>query len=274
MKSARWLALFCVVAVAAPLFAGDIQVSCEPGLRVYLDGEFAGLSTAKEDGLFLMNVANGQHRLWVEKDGFLSQSFQVEILNAPIEVKVGEFKPVPQARTEEEQPAPSEVTELVGSLVVTSAPQNCVVEIDGKAQAKDVPQLALGGLAAGKHTISFSKPGFAPIAGVVKVEPGNEVTVRGNLKDGRVEVVHEGKGSLRVFSTPTHCTLRFMGRLYEKTDLLMNLSYIPAGEQPLAASWGGRELTATVTIRNGQRTIVTISFMKGEQPFAVTYEPE
>jgi hypothetical protein len=273
MKRASWFALACMMAVAAPLFAGDIQVLCEPGLRVYLDGEFAGVSKAKEDGLYLTNVANGQHRLWVEKDGFLSQSFAVEILNAPIEIKVGEFKPVPQARAEEE-PAPSEVTELAGSLVILSAPQNCTVDVDGEAHTKDTPQLLLGGLAVGEHTISFTKNGFAPIAGVVKVEPGIENIVRGNLKDGRVEVVHEGKGSLRVYSTPMTCTLRFMGKLLEKTSQVLNRSYIPAGEQPLVASWGGRELATTVTIKKDQRAIVTISFMKGEQPFVVTYEPE
>jgi len=274
MKRAWWLAPAFVVILAAPLFAGDIQVLCEPGLRIYLDGEFKGLSTAKEDGLYLTDVTNGQHRLWVEKDGFLSQSFAVDILNAPIEVKVGEFEPLPQAPAEQEQPAHSQVTQVVGSVVILSAPQNCTVEIDGEAHSKDSPRLSLGGLAVGEHTISFSKKGFAPISGVVKVEPGAEVTVRGNLMEGQVEVVHEGKGSLRVYSKPAHCTLRFMGRLIEKTDMVLNLAYIPAGSHPLTASWAGRTLSTSVSIRKGQRTIVTISFAGGSEPFVVSYEPE
>jgi len=65
-----------------------------------------------------------------------------------------------------------------------------------------------------------------------------------------------------------------MGRLLEKTSQVLNRSYIPAGEQPLVASWGGRELATTVMIKKDQRAIVTISFMKTEQPFVVTYEPE
>jgi hypothetical protein len=273
MKRTWWLALTFVLAVAAPLFASDIQVLCEPGLRIYLDGEFQGVSAAKEDGLVLMNVANGPHRVWVEKDGFLSQSFAVEIHDAPIEVKVGEFTPVPLTRPDQ-APAAAQVTELGGTLVITSAPQNCVVEVDGKPQTKDSPQLSIGGLTAGDHTISFTKPGDSPIVGVVKVEPGTSITVRGNLKDGKVEVVHEGKGSLRVYSTPTHCSLRFMGKLIEKTDLVQNMSYIPAGEQTLTASWGGRQLSTTVLIKKGQRAVVTLSFMDKDQPFVVTYEPE
>jgi len=273
MRRAWWIALALVAMVAVPLVAGDIQVLCEPGLRVYLDGEFAGVSTVKDDGLFLANVAKGQHRLWVEKDGFLSQNFVVDILDTPIEVKVAEFKPVPTAAPEK-QPEKKEVTELVGNLVITSAPQNCVVEVDGTSHTKDVPQLSLGGITAGDHTISFTKPGYAPISGVVNILAGAEVTVRGNLKDGRVEVVHEGKGSLRVFSTPTQCTLRFMGKLIDKTNLVLNRSFLPAGEYPLVASWAGRKLTTTITIKERQRTIVTINFGKKGQPFVVTYEPE
>lgn len=273
MRTVRWLALACVVVVAAPLMAGDIQILCEQGLRIYLDGEFVGVSTAKEDGLYMTGVAEGQHRVWVEKDGFLSQGFAVEILNTPIEVKVGEFTPVPQAPPNQE-PAPAEVTELVGSLMVQSAPQNCVVEVDGTPHTKDAPQLSLGGLAAGDHTITFTKPGYAPISGVVRIEPGGEITVRGNLQDGKVEFVHEGKGSLRIYSKPTSCTLHFMGRLIEKTKPVENLSFVPAGEHRLVASWGGRQVATTISIRNDRRTIVTISFANEQQPFAITYEPK
>lgn len=273
MRKTWWIALALLLMVAVPLMAGDIQVLCEPGLRVYLDGEFAGVSTAKDDGLFLANVAKGRHRLWVEKDGFLSQNFVVDVLEAPIEVKVGEFKPVPTAAPEE-KPAKKEATELVGNLVITSAPQNCVVEVDGKSHPKDVPQLSLGGIAAGNHAISFTKAGYTPISGVVNIPAGAEVTVRGNLKDGRVEIVHEGKGALRVLSTPTECTLHFMGQLIEKTNRILNRSFIPAGDYQLEASWAGRNLTTTITIKENQRTIVTINFGKKDQPFVVTYEPK
>ena len=78
MKIARWLCLFFVTSVAAVSFAGDIQVSCSPGLRVYLDDEFMGTSSAKEDGLFLMNVPHGTRVIRVEKDGFVPQSIQIE----------------------------------------------------------------------------------------------------------------------------------------------------------------------------------------------------
>jgi hypothetical protein len=39
-------------------------------------------------------------------------------------------------------------------------------------------------------------------------------------------------------------------------------------------SWKGMELSRSVLITNGYRTIVKVSFMKGDVPFVVSYEPE
>lgn len=273
MKRMLRLCLLVVMIVPAMSFAGDIQVVCEPGLRVYLDGKLAGTSNAKEDGLFLANVPTGAHVVRVERDGFVPQSFQVEVATLPIEVKVGAFSPAPVIRKDPETDGAT-TKQPVGKLLVTSAPQECVVEIDGKTENKSVPILLVEGLAAGEHTIAFSKPGYERISGVVTIRPGVEVTVRGDLMAGKVETVHEGMGSLRVFSTPAHCTVKVAGIIRETANGVLNLSYIPAGEHRIVAEWKGRRLATNVVIANGQRTVVTVSFMKGEQPFVVSYKPE
>jgi hypothetical protein len=261
------------LAVAALASAGDIQVVCEPGLRVYLDGKLVGTSSAAEDGFFLMDVAKGAHTVRVEKDGFVPRTFEVDVPELPIEVKVEALAPLPSTRKEPETPRP-DVEQLVGSLVVTSAPQNCEVEIDGKPQTKSTPYLSIGGLAEGQHTIAFSKPGFDRISGVFSVHPGAVVTVRGNLKGGKVEVVHQGKGSLRVNSHAVGSTVLFMGKPRDMTSNRMNLSYIPAGEYKMVVWWRGREQSTRVVIADGQRTIVTVSFMPGDVPFVISTEPE
>ncbi len=263
-------------------FAGDIQVLCAPDLRVYLDGELAGTSNTKQDGLFLMDVKKGKHTVRIEKDGFLPRSYRVRVVDLPIEVKVEELIKAPQPSAVEEShapeasasPDPGESTEIVGSLLVTSAPQNCVVEIDGTAQTKNAPQLSIGGLAVGVHTISFSKPGFDRLTGVVEVQPAAAVTVRGNLLTGKVEMVHDGKGSLRLITKPTNCKVLFLGKLREKSDLRLNLSFVPAGEHRLVVSWNGLVRSSTVLISRGQRTVVNVNFLRGDEPFAVSYEPQ
>jgi hypothetical protein len=262
-----------MVSASTLLSASDIQVTCEPGLRIYLDGALRGTSTAREDGLFLANVPEGPHTIRVEKDGFEPQVFQVQVPALPIQVKVAPFSPQPPAGREGKTGAP-EVKPATESLLITSAPQNCVVEIDGRSHTKDAPQLLIDGLAAGEHTIVFSKPGYDRVSHVIRIEPGAEITVRGDLIAGRVEVVHEGEGSLRVISTPENCTVRILGKTRDKIHPKLNVSYLPAGEHLMVVSWGGRELSTNVLIKDGQRTIVRVSFMKGDQPFVVSYEPE
>jgi hypothetical protein len=160
---------------------GDIQVLCEPGLRVYVDGELAAISARLDDGAYLMDVSRGLHTVRVEKDGFVPQSFEVLVGQVPVEVAVGEFQAV-AAPARPEEPALG-----VGTLVVTSAPQNCVVEVDGTPHTKTSPRLTMGVIAAGDHTIRFTKPGYESLSKVVTVQPGATVAVHGNLKAAQVD---------------------------------------------------------------------------------------
>ena len=272
-RVAGGLCLVFAISLVAVAAAGDIQLLCEPGLRILLDGRLVGTSTAREDGLFLTGVPSGGHTIRVEKDGSMARSFQVEVGDVPIEVKVGALEPAPVAPTESEAPA-AEVTQLAGSLVVTSAPQNCTVSIDGRPEEKTTPQLLIGGLPPGEHTVSFSKPGYETISTVVSLQPGVEVSVRGDLIAGRVEVAHEGKGSLRVTSKPTRCTVRILGMTREKTDRILKLSHLPAGVHRMVVSIPGRDLSTDLLIRKGHRTVVEVSFFKGDEPFVVSSVPE
>jgi hypothetical protein len=272
----RWVhCLLLVLSLVSVAAAGDIQVLCEPGLQVYLDGELVGTSIAREDGLYLEGVPQGAHTVRVEKDGFIPQSFQVEVESLPVEVRVAKLLPKPEAPTASEPPSVDTSDEVLGRLLITSAPQNCKVQIDGRSEEKTTPRLTIGGLAEGEHTISFSKEGYTPISATVTVQPGGDVTVRGDLRNGNVEVSHGGKGSLRLISKPNRCTVRFMGQTKQKTNRILNMSYIPAGEHSLEVEIPGSKLATTVLIMNGRRTVVEVSFMAGgEETFVISHEPE
>ena len=272
MRRARWMFLFFLMSVAAVSFAGDIQIFCSPGLRVYLDNELLGTSNAKEDGLFLMNVPTGSRTIRVEKDGFVPQSIQIETSKFPIEVIVGDLSPEPVVRSKKVAEAET-VKQIVGNLIVTSAPQNCVVEIAGRTETKDTPQLSIEGLAAGEHTISFSKPGYETLSGVIKIPPGVEVTVRGNFFEKEIETLFQGEGSLRVKSTPLRCTVRVAGMMREKTQPKLNITYIPAGEYSIVVSIPGRQLSEKILILDRQRTIVEVDFSNRDEPIVVSHVP-
>ena len=106
---------------------------------------------------------------------------------------------------------------------------------------------------------------------MIDVHPGAEITVRGDFKSGQVEVVFQGKGSLRVISNPRHCTVRFMGKATEKNRSYLNVSHVPAGEHTITISIPGRDLTTTVLILDRTKTTLEVSFVKGKEPFAVSY---
>jgi hypothetical protein len=257
------------VAATAVSSAGGVQISAEPGLRIFFDGELMGTTSAREDGLFLTDVKRGRHTIRVEKEGFQPQRFEVDVLNRPVEVEVGKFIPVVAALpTSAAAAAPS--AKEVGSLVVTSAPQNITVEIDGRVEEKTTPQLSIGGIPVGEHTISFKKDGYQTVSSVITIEPGAENTVHGDLKASKVEVVHLGMGSLQVRSKPVKCTIWFRDEIHDKAYDRFNLTKIPAGEYPMMVMIPGRKLTTTVLIVDGQRTTVEVSFMKGDDPFVIT----
>jgi hypothetical protein len=123
MKCARWLCLLIVIGMATVAFADDIQIFCESGLRVYLDGELAGISSRLDDELYLMDVGRGTHAVRVKKDGFIPQTFEVVVGQETLETSVGKFTQLAPEPAEAARAAgPAEVP--LGSLLVTSAPQN------------------------------------------------------------------------------------------------------------------------------------------------------
>jgi len=272
MRIARRIILFFVVSAAAFSFAGDIQVTCSDGLSIYLDDKLMGTSIAREDGLFLASVPVGAHTIRVEKDGFLPKNIRVEVSDHPIEVRVGNLSPQPFAQYQKKA-EPEEVKQFFGELVITSAPQNCVIELDGRSETKEIAQLSIGRITSGKHTISFSKPGYETITREITIHPGAEVTVRGDLFAGKIELLYEGKGSLQVISNPQRCTVRFRGQIEDKIHPKLNLTQIPAGEYPIMFEISGRKVSRMIVIKDEQRAVVEISFIKGEKPFSVSYVP-
>jgi len=272
MKCAFRIILFFVMSAAAVSFGGDIQVSCSAGLRIYLDDRLMGTANAMEDGLFLANVPAGAHTIRVEKDGFLPKNIRIEVSDRPVEVRVGTLAPQPFAQ-HQKKAEPEEVKQLFGDLTVTSAPQNCVVEIDGKSEPKEIPELEIGRVVSGKHTISFSKPGYETITREITIHPGSEVIVRGDLFEGKIEILYEGRGSLQVTSNPSRCKIRFRGKSEDKIHPTFNLTHIPAGEYPIVFEIKGRKLSRELLIRDGQRAVIRVSFVKGEEPFSVSYVP-
>jgi hypothetical protein len=72
-----WLVpLLAFVAFARPALAQDtgyIQVQCEPGLQIFLDGILKGVSNRDQEGLIIEDVPVGTRVVKAVKPGFIPQ---------------------------------------------------------------------------------------------------------------------------------------------------------------------------------------------------------
>ena len=100
-----------------------------------------------------------------------------------------------------------------------------------------------------------------------------EVTVRGNLIDGKIETLYAGKGSLRVKSTPMRCTVHFAGMVRDKIYQTLNMTHIPAGEYKIVIAIPGRSLGKEILILDRHRTLVEVDFKDKNRPIVVSYVP-
>jgi hypothetical protein len=133
------LLVLALAGLAAASDTGRLQVTCRPGVRVYLDGDFVGLTTADEDGLFLREVSAGGHVIRVEKLGYEPQELEVEVRpGRATEARVGELTPataeapptpLPVQPTATPEPPPSPTAPPAPTPVVTAAPEPTVAPL-------------------------------------------------------------------------------------------------------------------------------------------------
>jgi eukaryotic-like serine/threonine-protein kinase len=70
---------------------------------------------------------------------------------------------------------------IPGQMVIDSTPQGAQVQIDGKTDPSWVTPLTLSGLAAGQHSVTFSKPGYSTDARTVTVRSGSKASIASRL---------------------------------------------------------------------------------------------
>ncbi|MFA4985095.1 MAG: SUMF1/EgtB/PvdO family nonheme iron enzyme [Candidatus Brocadiia bacterium] len=93
---------------------GHIQVKCEPGISILLDGDLKGVSTAEYGGLIIQDVPAGVHELRALKEGFAPQVKSVTVEKDRVAVvKLGTFIP------------------SVGSIEIRTLPVECLITCPG-----------------------------------------------------------------------------------------------------------------------------------------------
>ncbi len=177
------LSLILYLGAAAQAATGDVVVSGPPGFRIFVDGEFAGVTTEEEEGLLLAGLDAGIHTIRAEKAGHPPRDFSVVAGPIRAEVRIEED---PSGDTE----AAAGVTQAVGRIVVTSEPENCLVQFAGERMLKDKPTKTIREVPVGNHKIFFERYGVV-LSTRVDVEAGEATTVMADFVNNRVGILEK-----------------------------------------------------------------------------------
>ena len=185
-------AAFCFSAMAAD--TGALQVTSRPGIRIYLDGEFRGITKAEEDGLYIEGLQPGNYEIRAEKTDFMWQKFPVQIkAGKTIEIKIGEFVQNIKIKQEGESDE-GKIKAQVGKVIITSVPLRCEILFLGKDMDKTKDKVTIEGIPVGTHSIVFRR-GVSTLKAEFDVQSGVTLEVIGHFRQGKVLVEKVVAGS-------------------------------------------------------------------------------
>lgn len=94
MKNGLHIILMVLVMGVTVFAESYIQVVCEPGVKIFLDGTFKGISNADDSGLIIENLVPGTYEVKAVRTGFASQ--QSRLIVAEKDVKNWTLRPFVQ----------------------------------------------------------------------------------------------------------------------------------------------------------------------------------
>lgn len=191
-RSVAGVALVLALSLLAPPVAaqgtGHIQVTCEPGVQVFLNGTLQGITSAEVGGLILQEVAAGTHTLKVIKPGFNPQEAAVQVTAGKVfEFRVRPFTPKVEI-TERGQAVQQQVVLQVGKLLVQSLPVACAIRIPDLAleSSKTSDEWEAAQVPVGQYTAVFQALGKS-LTNTFAVTEGQTTHLFVNFVEGKVQ---------------------------------------------------------------------------------------
>ena len=173
---------------------GHIEVTCEPGVEVYLDGQFQGVTKADVNGLLLKNIPAGSHIIKVVKEGFTTQQKPVEVATGKVlRHTVQPFSPKMEI-TETGTKGGDQPVMKVGVLIVQSLPITCRIEIPGLEEGswdKKEDEWKARKARVGNYRGTFRALGKA-VEGAFTIDEGVTTRIFVNIMEGTFEVKKRG----------------------------------------------------------------------------------
>lgn len=173
-----WFVVACGLAVAA--MGGELRLTCEPGLEVYVDGTFMGLSQTSQNGLRLRAINDGPYTVRLEKAGFAAKEFTVIVGPTPRQIVVGKLTPEGARDPDGEQ--------SFGIVEMTSNPVECTFKIAQQRGDKLEPVLIVRDVPEGEQTVWLERYGML-LKTTVTVQAGATTRIKADFEAGTAEAV-------------------------------------------------------------------------------------
>lgn len=118
------------------LLAGaNLQISAEPGVSIWLNGDLVGKTKSEENGLVIRDIAPGEYSLRAAKQGYNSTTVQLTAEEGQtIEWRIEMAKPVMKVEEAVKRVEAVMVeAKPVGSVLLKSVPLNAEIFLNGKS---------------------------------------------------------------------------------------------------------------------------------------------
>ncbi len=186
------LLLGLLIPAAALAQSGDIQITSEPRVRIFIDDEFMGVTNETDNGLFVEGLSPGPHILEAIKSGHPPFVQEVSVPDGSVmEVKLDFRGP------EQKEPRPAPLAQPprtdVATFILSSEPLGAKVYING--QYKGDADIVVENVSAGRHRILFQQ-GKRRVSGTYSLRPGETMKLRASFKRQEILDITEQKKTL------------------------------------------------------------------------------
>jgi hypothetical protein len=162
---------------------GDIQVTCEPNVRILIDNNYKGITNESDGGLFIEGLSTGGHTLKAIKKGYDPFIRNISIIaDKAIEIKIsfGERK----EQVKSLQPEEGQTLSQVGRMELRSVPLGAKVTIDGKSYQQRT-DMEIENIPIGQHRITFER-GNKRLTGLFYLNENQTLKLKAHFKENRI----------------------------------------------------------------------------------------
>ena len=216
------VALFLLLLYPLPTVAsggGDIQITCEPGIRIWVNDEFRGKTTQLDSGMFLEGLIPGTYRIKAVKSGFEPVFKEAKVVRGKtIEVKIAITTPAMKIENLiTGETGGNETT--VGTIIFRSVPLHASIYLNGTKIGTTDTEVT--NIATGRHHVKFVYKGQI-LESTYALNTNQTLKLKAHFKKGKIINEHEETLTNSIGMT----FVRIMPGMFQRNDAVDKPTHI------------------------------------------------